>query len=79
MLNCKDCIEGTSERACTACRKMQNEGRWMWELDNGQRFMRCPECGFANRLGGYVYENHFNFCAGCGQRMRTFEQTEMGI
>ena len=76
-MRCKNCVEGTSTAACDACRKTQEEGRWLWELDNGQRFCRCPVCGFRNRLGLYVYRNPFRYCAGCGTQMIAREQLSL--
>lgn len=78
-MRCSECLEGTSERACQACREMQHTGRWLWELDNGQRICRCPDCGFGNLIGLYKYRNPYNYCASCGHLMIPQEQTRMEI
>jgi DNA-directed RNA polymerase subunit RPC12/RpoP len=54
---------------------MQHTGRWLWELDNGQRICRCPDCGFGNLIGLYRYRNPYNYCASCGHLMIPQEQT----
>lgn len=77
MLNCKDCIQGTGPKVCEACREMQQEGRWLWEIDNGHRICRCPECGFGNIIHAYTYRNPFRYCAGCGKQMIFGEQLGM--
>ena len=74
MLKCENCLQGTSDEACEACRRMQQEGEWLWEIDNGHRICRCPKCGFGNILGLYVYRNPYRYCAGCGARMILGEQ-----
>lgn len=79
MLKCSDCCDGKSGALCTACKAMRAESKWIWELDNGCRRIRCPECGFAQTFGAWRYENPFNFCAGCGERMKLGEQTRMDI
>ena len=56
---------------------MQKEGRWKWEVDNGQRICRCPECGFGNLIGAYVYENPYKYCASCGSRMIPGKQVSL--
>lgn len=76
-MNCNKCLQGTSEKACRACREMQQEGSWVWEIDNGQRIVRCPECGFSQLISSYTYRNPYRYCAGCGKKMISSEQTKL--
>jgi len=73
-MNCSECHCGISKTICNACRMMQHEGRWKWEIDTGQRLCRCPDCGFGNFLSLYAYKNPFRYCAGCGHQMIAGEQ-----
>lgn len=70
-MKCKNCNFEHHERKeiCDACKKMQAQGRWEWEIDNGQRICRCPRCGFGNILSSYAYSNPYRFCPSCGTRM----------
>jgi len=79
MLKCSECCDGKSSRMCTACKAMQEESNWKWELDNGCRRIRCPKCDFALTFGAWRYENPFNFCPGCGEKLKLGEQTKMDI
>ena len=74
---CSECLEGTSAEACSACRRMQKEGRWTWEIDNGHRICRCPVCGFGNLIGLYTYNNPYRYCGSCGARMIDGIQMDM--
>ena len=78
-MRCADCNQGTSEAACEACRRMQTEGDWIWEIDNGQRMIRCPDCGFGNLIGWYTYKLQYRFCPSCGRQNVRHEQTMMEI
>jgi hypothetical protein len=80
-MNCRECSAyGRNQpEICTACKEMQQNGEWIWEIDNGQRVCRCPDCGFGNILSLWAYKNPFNYCGGCGKHLSTFEQTKLDI
>jgi len=74
-MNCNDCIDrNRRESTCHYCEKMQAESRWIWELDNGCRRMRCPDCGGAMTLPAYAEKNPYRYCPYCGQQMIQGEQ-----
>ena len=68
-MNCSECNEPHTKKMCDACQRMQSESRWNWEIDNGQRICRCPECGYGNLVGLYTYELRFRYCSWCGAKM----------
>ena len=76
-MNCNDCLDGTSQAACDACRRMQAEGQWIWEIDNGCRMIRCPYCDHGFTIGAYFYENWHRFCSYCGKQLIEGEQISM--
>ena len=76
-MKCSDCLDGNHSLICEACKRMQNEGRWQWEIDTGCRIIRCPDCGGGMRFGMYRYENPFRFCPYCGHQMIQGEQISM--
>ena len=78
-MRCADCLQGTSAAACAACREMQAEGDWRWEIDNGQRMIRCPDCDFGLLIGYYVYKNPYRYCPGCGRLNLKQRQMAMEI
>jgi len=73
-VNCSDCGAPHTKKMCDACRRMQLESRWDWEIDNGNRICRCPECGSGNVVGAYAYNLQFRYCTWCGEKMVTGEQ-----
>lgn len=77
MLKCGECGEIKSQMRCSACKRQQAEQRWQWELDNGNRRLRCPDCGGAMSMPAYADENPYNFCPYCGKRMIIGEQLSM--
>ena len=77
-MKCSDCIDRDRHAStCPACRRMQAEGRWTWELDNGCRRMRCPDCGRGMELPAYLDENPYRFCPYCGHQMIQCKQVSM--
>ena len=78
-MRCSDCCDGPGAAKCAACKHMQQEGRWKWRLDNGNRYIECPDCGFSMTFGAYRYSNPFNFCPHCGARMITGRQMTMKL
>ena len=76
-LNCKDCHHNGYTVMCDACKKMQTEGRWLWEIDTGNRLIRCPDCGGGMSFNGYRYSNPYKFCPYCGHQMILGEQIKM--
>ena len=73
-MNCSMCLDGRSKEACEACKRMQAESDWKWEIDNGCRLIRCPYCDHALVLGAYVYKNWHRFCSYCGKQLIRGEQ-----
>lgn len=80
-MKCSNCLgsSGGSTRVCDACRAMQAEGDWNWELDNGNRRVRCPDCGRALPISPYEYEMPYRFCPWCGKRRVRGEQMRMEL
>lgn len=78
-MNCKECYHNGYKAMCDACKQMRKEGRWKWEIDNGNRVIRCPDCGGGLSFGAYFYENPYNFCPYCGNRMITHKQMELDV
>lgn len=76
-MRCADCCDGTSKAACEACRRMQAEGEWLWEIDEGNRKIRCPYCGGGEDVGPWVYENRRRFCSYCGKELIHGKQVSM--
>lgn len=76
-MNCKNCIEGIHPRMCEACKKMQQEGAWIWYLDNGCRHLRCPKCDGSMVFPAYAYHNNYKFCPYCGIKLITGEQMSL--
>ena len=77
MMRCNDCLSPHTPEMCGACRQMREESLWNWELDNGQRICRCPECGRGNLIGVYHYHNPYRYCPWCGEKMYLGEQMSM--
>lgn len=75
MMDCKFCVSPKTEMRCEPFVQMQRSGRWQWEIDNGQRICRCPECGFGNLIGVYADHNPYRYCPSCGKQMVFGEQT----
>ena len=67
-MKCSQC-NNKFAAVCEECKKMQKEGSWKWEIDNGTRIIRCPVCGFGQMLGAYQYTNPYKYCASCGRKM----------
>ena len=78
-MNCKECCHNGYKAMCDACKHMQKEGRWKWEIDNGNRVIRCPDCGGGMIFGAYRYTNPFMFCPYCGHQMITHKQMELDV
>lgn len=80
-MNCADCIayhrRKEQPEICTACRRMQAESDWKWEIDTGNRILRCPDCGHALTFGLWWYSNPYRYCPWCGKRRVQAEQMEM--
>ena len=76
-MRCKECISPKTDAICDGCRKMQAESRWNWEIDNGQRICRCPECGRGNLIGVWQYSNPYRYCPWCGEKMYLGEQMSL--
>ena len=79
MLRCEDCCDGKGAAKCTACKAMQEESKWVWSPDNGNRRITCPYCQFSMAFGAYRYDNPYNYCPGCGEKLKAGEQTRMDI
>lgn len=80
-VNCKECLHHWDEKKvmCEACKRMQAEGRWKWEIDNGHRVIRCPKCGGGMVFGYYFYENPYRYCPYCGEPMITHKQIKLDV
>ena len=80
-MKCTECIAYFREQPeiCTACKKMQKESEWDWEIDTGNRRVRCPECGHALSIGLWCYSMPYRFCAWCGKQMVYGEQISLDI
>lgn len=77
-MRCNDCIWFYNhDKTCSACRQMQAEGSWVWEIDNGNRLIRCPDCGGAMVFPDYQDKNHYRFCPYCGKQRIQGEQISM--
>ena len=74
MINCELCIDKTSDEVCHNCRQMRSFGEWIYELDNGTRMCKCPECGRRMMIGLYRYSNPYKFCPYCGRKNIKHEQ-----
>lgn len=80
-MNCKECLAYHREQPeiCEACRKMQLESNWNWEIDTGNRFVRCPDCKHALSIGLWCYKLPYRYCAWCGKKMAIGEQIMMDL
>lgn len=76
-MNCNECAARERKTICEACRKMQQESTWKWEIDTGNRLIRCPDCGKALSFPFFGYSNPYNFCPYCGKRRITHEQISL--
>ena len=76
-MNCRECI--APKHVCPSCRKMRKEGDWLYGIDNGTRYCKCPECGRRNSIHSYQYKNPFIYCFHCGRKNIHGEQTEIDI
>lgn len=76
-MNCKDCCVNERTDICEACKRMQAEGEWKWEIDTGNRMIRCPYCDHGFPIGFYEYKNWHRFCSYCGKQLIKGEQTSM--
>ena len=72
-MNCANCID-KSETVCHHCKQMQNASEWIYELDNGSRMCKCPECEGRMYIGPYAYANPYKFCPYCGRKNVVGEQ-----
>ena len=70
-MRCTDCAAKDREQPeiCEACRRMQRESLWQWEIDTGHRFVRCPKCQHALSVSLWCYELPYRYCAWCGEKM----------
>lgn len=69
-MQCRDCLDGhygEDKKTCEYCKRMQKGGDWIWEIDNGSRMVKCPDCEGRLRIGPYIYENPYRFCPYCGR------------
>jgi DNA-directed RNA polymerase subunit RPC12/RpoP len=66
-MNCSLCIE-KSGSMCYHCKQMQTASDWLYELDEGQRMCKCPDCGRRMYIGPYQYANPYKFCPYCGRK-----------
>ena len=73
-MNCKECLDKTSETVCHCCKQMQSASEWLYEIDNGTRMCKCPDCGGRMLLGVYTYWNPYKFCPYCGRKNIIGEQ-----
>ena len=80
-MKCSDCEAYNRQQPeiCTACKKMRAESEWEWEIDTAARYVRCPDCKHALRIGLWCYELPYRYCAWCGRRMVEGEQLAMEI
>lgn len=78
-MNCRECghYYDNPKTMCNACKRMQAEGLWKWEIDNGNRVIRCSKCDRGMAFGYYFYTNPYRFCPYCGERMILGEQIKM--
>jgi len=75
-MNCKQCLD-KSQAMCPNCKQMQATGEWEYELDNGHRMCKCPDCGGRMFIGVYSYWNPYKFCPYCGRKNIKGEQIRM--
>lgn len=78
-MNCSNCVAKGRESICEACKRMRAESRWIWEIDTGNRHVRCPECNHALSISLWCYELPYRYCAWCGKQMVNGEQLKMEI
>lgn len=80
-MKCTDCRAHDREQPeiCQACKKMQAETEWNWEIDTGVRYVRCPDCKHAFSLSLWCYSMPYRFCAWCGKKMIVSEQQSMEV
>ena len=80
-MKCTDCIAYGRKQPeiCAACRRMQEESDWLWEIDTGNRMLRCPNCDHGFPFHLWWYSNPYRFCPWCGKRRVQGEQLEMEI
>ena len=76
-MNCRECYHRGYQAMCDACKRMQKEGRWKWEIDTGNRVIRCPDCGGGLSFPAYRYKNDYRFCPYCGKQMIAGTQTTL--
>ena len=76
-MNCKECYQHGRPDVCSACKRMQQESRWLWEIDVGNRVIRCPDCGGGLSFPAYGYKMNYRYCPYCGHQMVMGEQLSM--
>ena len=79
VMNCKECYLRDRKTHCESCKRMQAEGGWLWEIDNGNRIIRCPYCGHGFPISAFAYENWHRYCAYCGKQLIHGEQIKMEV
>ena len=76
-MNCNECAARERKPICEACRKMQQESTWKWEIDTGNRMIRCPYCDHGFPIPAFTYTNWHRFCSYCGKQLIKGEQISM--